>query len=73
MLIILLSTKNANRNQEKPAGDLIGCISNFPVDLQQNGDLCQKNIENSNEIVMTKKIPNCAVKNPKKGKTGVRV
>ncbi|KAK9198000.1 hypothetical protein WN944_013183 [Citrus x changshan-huyou] len=65
--------KNGDSNQEKPAGDLTGLINTSPMDLQQSGDPCQENIENSNKIVMTKGTPDCAGKNPEDDKAGVRV
>lgn len=65
--------KNGDSNQEKPTGDLTGLINTSPMDLQQSGDPCQENIENSNKIVMTKGTPDCAGKNPEDDKAGVRV
>ncbi|KAH9720085.1 protein SUO [Citrus sinensis] len=68
-----LWAKNSDSNQDKPAGGLTGHISTSPVDLQQSGDPCQENTENSKEIIVAEETPDGAGRNPEEDKAGFRV
>ncbi|KAJ4720429.1 BAH domain [Melia azedarach] len=67
-----LWAKNADSNQERSAGDLARYICTSTMDLQQTGDPCEENIENSKEIVMGEN-PDGAAKKLEEDKAGVRV
>ncbi|KAH9776045.1 protein SUO [Citrus sinensis] len=68
-----LWAKNSDSNQDKPAGGLTGHISASPVDVQQSGDPCQENTENSKEIIVAEETPDGAGRNPEDDKAGFRV
>ena len=68
-----LWANNSDSNQDKPAGGLTGHISTSPVDLQQSGDPCQENTENSKEIIVAEETPDGAGRNPEEDKAGFRV